>query len=139
MEPKKKNNMSNISERFIERRDFLKSAWLAAAGLMVPGRAFAMSKKTDASKIKRPNIIFIMTDDQGPWAFGSAPDVNARTPNIDRLCREGTRLTRYFVTTPVCSPSRASLMTSRYSTEVNIPDYIRGDDNKLGLDTSFVT
>jgi choline-sulfatase len=98
-----------------------------------------MPKPTPNPKINRPNIIFIMTDDQGPWAFGSAPDVNAHTPNIDRLCSEGTRLIRYFVTTPVCSPSRASLMTSRYSTEVNIPDYIRGDDNKLGLETSLAT
>ena len=139
MVPKKKNNMSNIPVGFVGRRDFLKSTCLAAAGLMVPGRSLAMPKASTNPKIKRPNIIFIMTDDQGPWAFGSSPDVNARTPNIDRLCKEGTRLTRYFVSTPVCSPSRASLMTSRYSTEVNIPDYIRGDDNKLGLDTSFAT
>jgi len=80
-----------------------------------------------------------MTDDQGPWAFGAAPNANARTPNLDGLRREGVRLTNYFVTTPVCSPSRAGLMTSRYSTEVSIPDFISGRQPEIGLDRQFAT
>jgi uncharacterized sulfatase len=89
--------------------------------------------------IQRPNIVFVMTDDQGPWAFKSAPHANAITPNIDRLVEEGAHLVRYFVTTPVCSPSRAGLMTSRYATEVRIPDFISGRDKDLGLDRKYPT
>jgi uncharacterized sulfatase len=80
-----------------------------------------------------------MTDDQGPWAFGAAPNLNARTPNIDRLRSQGVRLSNYFVTNPVCSPSRAALMTSRYSSELSIPDYLSGRDPTLGLDRKFAT
>ena len=85
----------------------------------------------------KPNIIFIMTDDQGPWAFAAAPDPDARTPGIDRLRSQSARLTNCFVTTPVCSPSRASLMTSRYGTEVGITDFIKS--RRVGLDPAFAT
>jgi uncharacterized sulfatase len=86
---------------------------------------------------EKPNIIFIMTDDQAPWAFGAAPNPGAHTPNLDKLFSEGARLTNCFVTTPVCSPSRASLMTSRYGTEVGITDFIK--NRKVGLDLSLPT
>ena len=88
---------------------------------------------------EKPNIVFIMTDDQGPWAFGAAGDLNARTPNLDRLCKQGGRLTNYFGMSAVCSPSRACLITSRYSTEVGIPDFIPSKESNIGLDTSFPT
>ncbi|MHC4153552.1 MAG: sulfatase family protein, partial [Planctomycetota bacterium] len=90
-----------------------------------------------SGRADKPNIIFIMTDDQADWAFGAAPNAQAYTPNIDRLRSEGVRLTNCFVATPVCSPSRASLLTSRYSTEVGITDFIKS--KKVGLDPSFAT
>ena len=40
---------------------------------------------------EKPNIVFIMTDDQGPWAFGAAGDLNARPPNLDQLCKQRCR------------------------------------------------
>jgi len=76
-----------------------------------------------------------MTDDQGPWAFGDAPNGDAYTPNMNKLRRQGVRLTNCFVTTPVCSPSRASLLTSRYSTEVGITDFIKSKN--AGLDPAL--
>ena len=88
---------------------------------------------------EKPNIVFIMTDDQGPWAFGAAGDLNARTPNLDQLCKQGCRLTNYFGMSAVCSPSRACLITSRYSTEVGIPDFIPNKESNIGLDKSFPT
>jgi len=117
------------------RRDFLKGVGATTASLLVHGCSANGPVHSRAGS--RANIVFIMTDDQGPWAFGAAPDANARTPNIDRLADEGARLIRYFVTTPVCSPSRAELMTSRYSTEVGIPDYLSGRNKNLGLDRKF--
>ncbi|MHC4648930.1 MAG: sulfatase-like hydrolase/transferase, partial [Planctomycetota bacterium] len=121
------------------RRRFLKTAGFAvassAAYTLLPGCA-ATGVVTPA-KTNRPNIIFIMTDDQAPWAFGAAPNAEAYTPNIDRLRSQGARLTNCFVATPVCSPSRASLLTSRYSTEVGITDFIKS--KKVGLAPSFAT
>ncbi|MHC4619672.1 MAG: sulfatase-like hydrolase/transferase [Planctomycetota bacterium] len=118
------------------RRDFLKALGVGAAALTLPGCGASRRLPADALG-RRPNIIFIMTDDQADWAFSAAPNPQAYTPDIDRLRREGVRLTNCFVTTPVCSPSRASLLTSRYSTEVGITDFIKS--KKVGLDPSFPT
>jgi uncharacterized sulfatase len=71
-----------------------------------------------------PSIVFIYVDDMAPWAFGEAGYAQAHTPNIDQLAREGARFANAFVTTPVCSPSRATLMTSRYASEVGIDDFL---------------
>jgi uncharacterized sulfatase len=85
--------------------------------------------------------VFVLTDDQGPWALGAAGNPDARTPNLDRLASEGARLTNCFVVTPVCSPSRAALMTGRYSTEVDILDFISGKPRGFaaGLNPQFPT
>jgi len=119
------------------RRRFLRTAGYAAAWsaayTLLPG--CAATHPIARERRDKPNIIFIMTDDQAPWAFGAAPNAEAYTPNIDRLRGEGARLTSCFVTTPVCSPSRASLLTSRYSTEVGITDFIKS--RKVGLDPAF--
>jgi len=88
----------------------------------------------------RPNILFLFTDDQAPWAMGAAGHPHAKTPNMDRLVREGAYLVNSFTTTPVCSPSRASLMTSRYGSELGITDWIRpGQEDALGLDPKTIT
>ena len=88
---------------------------------------------------ERPNIVFVYTDDQAPTAVG-IENADLKTPHMDRLFREGARLTNSFVTTPVCSPARASLMSSRYGTELGITDWInprREADH--GLDPKVVT
>lgn len=70
--------------------------------------------KDTADEAGRPNFIFILTDDMG-WgdakAFGH-PYV--KTPNLDRLAREGARFTQFYVANPVCSPSRTAFMTGHY-------------------------
>ena len=75
-----------------------------------------------------------MTRRPGRWALG-LEESQASTPHMDRLFREGLRLTHCFTVTPVCSPSRASLMTSRYGSELGITDWInRSVEPRLGLD-----
>ncbi len=87
-----------------------------------------------------PNIVFIFTDDQAPWALGASGHPHASTPHMDRLVREGAYLVNAFTTTPVCSPSRAGLMASRYGSELGITDWIRpGREDDLGLHPSWVT
>ncbi len=87
-----------------------------------------------------PNIVFIYTDDQAPTAVGASGNSEIRTPHMDRVFREGAHLLNSFVTTPVCSPSRAGLMTSRYGTELGITEWINPRSEKeLGLDPAIAT
>ncbi|QDU74385.1 Choline-sulfatase [Bremerella volcania] len=86
----------------------------------------------------KPNIVIVLTDDQAPWAFGSAVRSGqyrevptAATPNLDRLASEGAVFRNFFCTTPVCSPARASFMTGRYASELGIPDFIPQPGHKL--------
>ena len=68
----------------------------------------------------RPNIILIVADDLGYGDLGSygAPDI--KTPNLDRLAREGVRLTDFYANAPVCTPTRAGLMSGRYQQRVRL-------------------
>jgi len=87
-----------------------------------------------ALEADRPNIVFIYTDDQAPFAVAAAGDERFITPHIDRIFFEGAHLTQSFVTTPVCSPSRAGLIASRYGTEMGITDWINPrSEASLGL------
>src|SRR5262245_1899408 len=64
---------------------------------------------------KRPNIIFIMADDHAYQAISAYGSTIIQTPNIDRIGREGAILKNEFVTNSVCSPSRAVILTGKYS------------------------
>src|SRR5262249_42696166 len=75
---------------------------------------------------KRPNVIVILTDDQGCWAMGCAGNREIRTPHLDRLAATGTRLDNLFCVSPVCSPARASLLTGRIPSQHGVHDWIRG-------------
>jgi arylsulfatase A-like enzyme len=71
-----------------------------------------------AESVAKPNIVFIMADDHTSQAwgcYGSRLAPFAKTPNIDRLAREGARLTNCFCTNSICVPSRASILTGQYS------------------------
>jgi uncharacterized sulfatase len=89
---------------------------------------------------ERPNILFVFTDDQAPWALGLAGHPHAKTPNMDRLFGQGAYLVNAFTVTPVCSPSRASLVSSRYGSELGITDWINpNSEPDLGLDPNTIT
>ncbi len=72
----------------------------------------------------QPNIIVILSDDQGPWAMGCAGNHEIRTPTLDRLAAEGTRLDRFFCASPVCSPARASLLTGQIPSQHGVHDWL---------------
>ena len=63
----------------------------------------------------KPNIVWLSVEDMSPW-LGCYGDDTVPTPNIDRLAARGTRYTNCFATTPVCAPSRSTLITGRYAT-----------------------
>jgi len=119
----------------MDRRKFLKSLGAGLGSLILSGCSVSLQSSGNKVNHNKPNIIFILADDMGPWAYGSSPNITAHTPNLDKLKSQGATLENCYVTTPVCSPSRASMLTSRYSTEVGITDFIGSP--KVGLDDSF--
>ena len=73
---------------------------------------------------ERPNVVVILSDDQGPWAMRCAGNSELETPNLDRLAATGMRFDRFFCTSPVCSPARASLLTGRIPSCHGVHDWL---------------
>ena len=78
-----------------------------------------------AAAARRPNVILIMTDDQGYGDLSLHGNPNLQTPNMDRVANEGAQFTQFQVC-PVCSPTRASLLTGRYNFRTGIVDTFKG-------------
>jgi arylsulfatase A-like enzyme len=78
------------------------------------------------NKNPRPNIIVILADDLG-WAdLSSYGSTFYETPNLDKLASNGIRFTQNYATCPVCSPTRASMMTGKYTVKTGVTDWIKG-------------
>jgi arylsulfatase A-like enzyme len=73
----------------------------------------------------RPNVLFVLSDDQGPWAMRCAGNADIVTPTLDALAASGVRFTDFFCTSPVCSPARASLLTGNIPSRHGVHDWIR--------------
>jgi arylsulfatase A-like enzyme len=98
-----------------------------AKGIFVPpSRAQQMSRTEKGStSAHSPNVVLIMTDDQGYGDIRAHGNQEIETPNIDRLYRQSIRLTDFHVD-PTCSPTRAALLTGRYSTQTGVWHTIAG-------------
>ncbi|MHC4494858.1 MAG: sulfatase-like hydrolase/transferase [Planctomycetota bacterium] len=103
------------------RRDFLKTLGLGAAVLATPER-IAAGKQMRPGK---PNILMILVDDLGYGDLSSYGATDLKTPNIDRLVAVGIRFDNFYANCPVCSPTRASLLSGRYPDLVGVPGVIR--------------
>lgn len=80
--------------------------------------------------MKQPNVVFIISDDQGFWSLGCAGNREIYTPNIDRLAAQGMRFENFFCVSPVCSPARASLLTGCIPSQHGVHDWLRDDDER---------
>jgi arylsulfatase len=87
---------------------------------------------------KPPNLVLIFCDDLGYADVGCFGAKGWKTPNIDRLARDGIRFTQFYVAQPVCSASRAALMTGCYPSRVGIQGAL-GPNAKIGLNPSEIT
>ncbi|MCE7041813.1 sulfatase [Dyadobacter sp. CY312] len=87
-----------------------------------------------AQSAAKPNIIFIFSDDHAYQAIGAYGNKYAKTPNIDRLAREGALLTNNVVTNSICGPSRATLLTGKYSHKNG---YKRNDNTKFNTNQTL--
>ena len=94
------------------RRVFLKAVGTAIANLMLSPYVYAQA---DSRRDHRPNVILILADDHRFDAMGFAGHPFLQTPHMDRMARDGVYLANAFVTTSLCSPSRASILTGLYA------------------------
>ena len=116
------------------RRDFLKVLGLAAGSVMMPQAIFGRRQAT-----RKPNILLIFTDDQGSIDVNCYGAKDLYTANLDQLAAEGTRFTQFYVGAPVCSPSRAALMTGRYPQRAGVPGNVSSEKGHAGMPTEQVT
>ncbi len=108
--------------------------------LLVFGMILGSLVSAKGPEVQKPNVVFILTDDQAPWALGLSGHPHADTPHLDKLFKQGMWLKKSYVVTPVCSPSRTSLMTSRYGSELGVTDWIHPrNEPDLGLNPKTVT
>ena len=82
---------------------------------------------------KRPNVLIVYYDDLGFGDFGFTGSKAIRTPNIDALAKEGVVLSNYHSPSPVCSPSRAGLLTGRLPPRAGVPSVLRPSDDPMRL------
>jgi len=105
----------------LSRREFLATA---AAGALA-----AQASRAGAAPAKRPNILFLLTDDQRWDAVGYAGNPIIQTPNLDKLATDGVNFTRSYVTTSICMASRASILTGQYTSKHGIDDFAKPLDS----------
>lgn len=101
----------------MNRRKFISTAAtaLGALGINIESQAALTGVSTAVRSQRRPNILILMSDQHKRSCMGVCGDTTAVTPNLDRLARESVRFTNAYCTNPVCGPSRASIMTGRYT------------------------
>lgn len=121
----------SVSGFYLTRREVL----LAAAGTaLAAGTAFSMK----ASRAGKPNIVIIFTDDQGYGDVGVFGAKGVATPNLDTMAAEGRKFTNFHVAQPVCSASRAALLTGCYPNRIGIHGAL-GPGAKHGLSDKEMT
>ena len=87
--------------------------------------------------MKKPNVVFIIADDQGYWSLGCTGNDEVISPNIDKLAEEGMLFDHFFCASPVCSPARSSLLTGCIPSQHGIHDWLR-DDTKQQSEIEYL-
>lgn len=98
-------------------------ATLLAGICLTPVLAKQAAKNNSQSK---PNVVIIVIDDMGWKQLGCYGSKFYQSPNIDQLAENGVRFTNAYASAPVCSPTRAALMTGKYPARLHLTDYIPG-------------
>ena len=74
----------------------------------------------------RPNLLFLLSDDQGAWALGCAGNQEIQTPALDSIAENGMRFDDFYCVSPVCSPARASILSGTIPSVHGVQDWLRG-------------
>ena len=111
----------------MDRRTFLKSVGGSAAGIAGAAWLGSLAQAlAETPAARKPNIVFFLIDDMGWRDLACYGSTFYETPNIDRLAAQGMRFTNAYAACPVCSPTRASILTGRYPARLNLTDWIPG-------------
>ena len=100
------------------RRDFIRLAGVTAASVAGLGISNVF-----AEQAKKPNIVFLLIDDLGWTDLGCYGSKYYETPNLDNLCKSGMKFTDAYAACPVCSPTRASIMSGKYPARLDTTDW----------------
>ncbi len=115
------------------------------------GLSLIFAWSTCFGQVKKPNILFILTDDLGYTDLGSYGNPFNETPNLDSLARKGVRFTQAYSASPVCSPSRVALLTGIHPARIGLTNFLVGErkdanspidppsDWTKGLDAKYFT
>lgn len=93
----------------------------------------------EAASDPPPNIIFVFVDDQGYYDLGCYGATEVKTPRIDAMAKEGTRFADYYAAAPICSPSRAGLLTGCYPRRVGNEIWVHRADSRRGIHPDELT
>lgn len=105
----------------MDRRQFLGAMGSAVSAMALPRLASGGGAGNG-----KPNVVFILIDDMGYADVGCFGSTLYETPNVDRLCAEGMKFTNGYAACPVCSPTRASVMTGKYPARLQLTNFIAG-------------
>ncbi len=103
----------------------------AFAAALAGGSSFAVGKPTDESSSEQPNVVLIVTDNQGAWTLGCYGNPDIKTPNVDRMAAEGVRFSEAFSCNPVCSPTRATLLSGLMPSQHGVHNYLNAQYDTL--------
>src|SRR5690606_31446124 len=112
------------------RKIWIKNLFVIGLSYIIPICSLAQSK---------PNIIFIMADDLGSSELGSYGNTFNETPHLDRLAENSKIFTQAYAAAPVCSPTRASIMTGQYPARVRITDFLGGTPDRYLDPDKYIT
>lgn len=105
----------------MDRRSFLATCGRAAAVMVLPQ---LVSRASASERARRPNFVFVFADDLGWGDLGCYGNRQLRTPNLDRLAKQGLLFTQFYVSGSVCSPSRAAIMTGRFPARLRMHGHL---------------
>lgn len=107
----------------VNRRDFLKCVGVGAAAMAVPRWLTRMTAQAAEGSPAKPNFVVVLIDDMGYGDIEPYGSRVNRTPNLSRMAAEGMKLTSFYAA-PVCTPSRAQMMTGCYAKRVSLPNVL---------------
>ena len=113
------------------RRSFLRELGASSLAAALAASKWGTGAGAGEPDARKPNFVFILADDLGWAELGCTGSTFNETPHLDRLAAQGMRFTQAYAAAPVCSPTRAALMTGQYPARVGINDYLRPNDARF--------
>lgn len=127
-----------VSLHRIEKASLREAYRIVVVGMLLGTVSCSQIDRSADSSAPAPNVIIILTDDQGYADVGVYGADGFETPHLDALAREGMRFTSFYVPASICTPSRAALLTGRYPVRAGLPSVLFPRE-RIGLNPDEVT